>query len=434
MRSPDGRRDHRYCHRNRRPGVRLRAATFLLAVTGATGCGGLPTHETLPSLSAADPAFAATMEAYTNSPVIGGNVIDVLVNGDAIFPAKLAAIRAARTTINYAEYFYAEGQIAQEIAQALAERCRAGVTANILLDGFGTLSMASEHAEMLKAAGCRTITFRPLGRFSLRRHNNRNHRRILVVDGRVGITGGSGVSAKWTGDGKMDGHWRDTDVRIEGPAVRALQGAFVENWREATGELLGGEAYFPEPLRPRGDFRAQVVRSSPAIGSYAMYTMYLLAISSARREIYLTNPYFLPDERMEAALLAAVRRGVRVVALTPGKIDHNVVRSASRRGFGRLLEGGIAIFEYQAALLHAKTMVVDGTWATIGSTNFDNRSFAVNDELNLAVYDTPLAGRIAKSFEEDLAHATRVTYESWKNRGLKAKLLEVFVFPLESQL
>ena len=216
MCSPDGRRDHRYCHRNRRPGVRLRAATFLLAVTGATGCGGLPTHETLPSLSAADPAFAATMEAYTNSPVIGGNVIDVLVNGDAIFPAKLAAIRAARTTINYAEYFYAEGQIAQEIAQALAERCRAGVTANILLDGFGTLSMASEHAEMLKAAGCRTITFRPLGRFSLRRHNNRNHRRILVVDGRVGITGGSGVSAKWTGDGKMDGHWRDTDVRSRG--------------------------------------------------------------------------------------------------------------------------------------------------------------------------------------------------------------------------
>jgi cardiolipin synthase len=418
----------------RRAGRRLRAGAILLAVTGITGCGSVPKHETLPSLGASDRGFAVAMEAHTSSPVVGGNAIDVLLNGDAIFPAKLAAIRAARTSINYAEYFYADGPIAAEIAQALAERCRAGVTANILLDGFGTLSMPSEHLALLKSSGCRPVTFRPLDRFSLRRHNNRNHRRILVVDGRVGITGGSGVSAKWTGDGRTDGHWRDTDVQIEGPVVRALQSAFVENWREATGEVLGGDAYFPDPLPPRGDSRAQVIRSSPAIGSYAMYTMYLLAISSARREILLTNPYFLPDDRMEKALLGAARRGVRVVALTPGKIDHNIVRSASRRGFGRLLAGGIEIFEYRAALLHAKTMVVDGTWATIGSTNFDNRSLAVNDELNLVVYDAPLAAQLVRSFTSDLGHAARVTYEGWSERGLRAKLLELFVIPLESQL
>ena len=420
-------------HRSRIVSASKALVAVLLGVLAA-GCDSVPGHETLPRLDVDDRTFAATMEAHTSSPVIGGNAIDVLLNGDGIFPAKIAAIRAARTSINYAEYFYAEGHIAGEIAQALAERCRAGVIVNILLDGFGTLSMPTEHADLLKSAGCRTVTFRPLGRFSLRRHNNRNHRRILVVDGRVGITGGSGVSAKWAGDGKTDGLWRDTDVRIEGPAVKALQSAFVENWREATGEILGGDVHFPDALPLRGDLRAQVVRSSPALGSYAMYTMYLLAIASARREIYLTNPYFLPDERMEEALVAAARRGVRVVALTPGKIDHNIVRSASRRGFGRLLQGGIEIFEYQAALLHAKTMVVDRAWATVGSTNFDNRSFAVNDELNLVVYGAPVALRLAKSFEDDLTHASRVTYESWEARGFTAKLLEVLVIPFESQL
>jgi cardiolipin synthase len=267
---------------------------------------------------------------------------------------------------------------------------------------------------------------------SVGRHNKRNHRRVLVADGRVAITGGSGVSEKWTGDGRLDGHWRDTDVRIEGPAARNIQSAFFENWREATGELLGGDRYLSNG-RPSGQTRAQVIKSSPA-GGYDMYTMYLLAIASARRSVYLTNPYFLPDDRMEEALLAAAARGVRVVALTPGKIDHNVVRAASRRGFGRLLLGGIEIFEYQAALLHAKTMVVDGVWATVGSTNFDNRSFALNDELNVVLYDRAVVERLAAAFEADLAHARRVTYDAWQNRGLKTKLLERLVVPLESQL
>ena len=393
----------------------------------------IPRVESLPSLAAGEPAFTAAMEAHTASPIVGGNVVRLLLNGDEIIPAKVAAIRAARTTINYAEYFYAEGAVARQIAEALAERCRAGVTANILLDGVGSLSMSSGDASLMRDAGCHVHTFRPLAGLTLRRRNTRNHRRILVVDGRVGLTGGSGVSDKWVGNGRIDGHWRDTDARVEGPAVRWLQSAFAENWREATGEVLGDAGYFPD-LERLGDQRAQIIRSSPALGSYAMYTMYLLAIASARRTIQVTNPYFLPDDQMEDALRAAVARGVHVTVITPGKIDHNLVRSASRRGFGGLLRAGIEIYEYQAALLHSKTMVIDGVWATLGSTNFDRRSFALNDELNLVLYDRAVVARLVDVFQQDLSRSRRVTYEAWAKRGLRAKLLEIFVIPLESQL
>jgi cardiolipin synthase len=418
---------------------RIVVAACLLAAVAVTLAAAsrnrMPPVEKLPNIAAGEGTFAATMEAHTNSPIVGGNRIDVLLNGDQIFPAKLAAIHSARLTIDYAEYFYADGGPAREIAGALAERCRAGVSAHILLDGFGTLSMPRAYVRQLKDAGCHVATFRPLGRWvSVGRHNKRNHRRILVVDGRVAITGGSGVSEKWTGNGRIDGHWRDTDVRIEGPAVHNVQSAFLANWREATGELLGGDGYFADGRRAVGDARAQIIKSSPAGGSYDMYTMHLLAIAAARRSVYLTNPYFLPDDRMEDALLDAAARGVRVVALTPGRIDHNIVRAASRRGFGRLLQGGIEIHEYQAALLHAKTLVIDGVWATVGSTNFDNRSFALNDELNVVLYDRSVVERLATAFEADLAHARRVTYDAWQHRGLRAKLLELFVLPIESQL
>ena len=221
--------------------------------------------------------------------------------------------------------------------------------------------MPREYVELMEQGGCQVVSFRPIGPFGLARVNNRNHRRILVVDGRIGFTGGSGVSSKWMGNGRVADHWRDTDIQVEGPAVEYLQGAFAENWVEATGAVLGGVDYFPRPIEPKGRTHAQVIRSGPGGGSYAMYTTFLLALSSARRSIKITNPYVLLDETMTDTLIQAARRDVRVSFLVPGVSDHPLVRHAGRRQFGRLLEAGIEIHEYTAALLHAKTMVIDGT-------------------------------------------------------------------------
>jgi cardiolipin synthase A/B len=399
------------------------------------GCSRVPPHLELPHLETKQPAFAATLGGYSGTPVVAGNRVDVLLNGEEIFPAKLAVIRSARRSINYAQYVFEDGKPAEEVAAALAERCRAGVQVNVLLDAVGALAMPAELRTEMTAAGCRVATFRPLSPFTIDRFNNRNHRRILVADGVVGVTGGSGISGKWSGDGKQPGHWRDTDVRIEGPVVEQLQGAFAENWLEATGVAIGGPAYFPRRrLDSKGDIDAQIVRSSPAGGSTAMYTVFLLALSSARQSIHITNPYFVPDEKMISTLLDAARRGVKVVLLIPGAIDHNLVRQASRSEFGRLLEGSVLIYEYKPALLHAKTMVIDGIWATVGSTNLDHRSFALNEELNVVVYDSGIARRLEDVFEQDLANARQVTYRDWSQRSLASRFLELLSLPLREQM
>ena len=412
----------------------MRKEFFGLALLLVTACSRVPPHLELPHLEARQPAFAATLGGYSGTPVVGGNRVDILLNGEEIFPAKLAAIRNARRSINYAQYVFEDGRPAEAIAAALAERCRAGVLVNVLLDAVGALAMPSELRTEMTGAGCRVETYRPLSPFTIDRVNNRNHRRILVVDGVVGVTGGSGISGKWSGDGKA-GHWRDTDVRIEGPVVEQLQGAFAENWLEATGVAIGGPAYFPRRrLDSKGDVDAQVVRSSPAGGSTAMYTVFLLALASARQSIHITNPYFVPDEKMISTLLGAAQRGVRVVLVIPGAIDHNLVRQASRSEFGRLLKGGVLIYEYRPALLHAKTMVIDGIWATVGSTNLDHRSFALNEELNVVVYDRNLARRLEEVFEQDLANSRQVTYRDWSRRSLASRFLELLSLPLREQM
>lgn len=394
----------------------------------------MPPVETLPTLAVSDRAFIPTMQAHTGSPVVGGNAVEILLNGDRIFPAKMAAIRGARSSITYAEYFYSEGPPAAEIAAALAERCRAGIVVKVLLDGVGALSMEAPHRKTMEAAGCHVVTFRPIGRVTVRRHNNRNHRRILVVDGRIGITGGSGVSWKWTGNGRRAEHWRDTDVRLEGPVVEQLQAAFAENWLEATGEVLGGPTFFPGTTDPRGTVAVHAVRSSPLGGDYGMYTMFLLAISGARQTLSITNPYFLPEGRLGDAIVLAAQRGVRVRVLVPGVIDHAIVREAGRRHFGELLRAGVQIFEYTPALLHSKTMVVDGQWATIGSTNLDRRSFAQNEEMNVAIYDTSIARELDRIFAADLEVSRRITYEAWQKRPLRGRLVELIGIPLRPLL
>jgi cardiolipin synthase len=357
------------------------------------------------------------------------------LNGEEIFPAKVATIRQARRTINYAQYVFEDGGPAQEVTDALAERCRAGVKVNVLLDAVGALAMPGKFRDEMTEAGCRVETYRPLSPFAIDRVNHRNHRRILVVDGLLGITGGSGISGKWSGNGKQKGHWRDTDVLLEGPVIEQLQGAFVENWLEATGIALGGPEYFPRRrLDLKGEVDAQVVRSSPAGGSTSMYTMFLLALASSRHSIHITNPYFVPDDKMIQTLIGAAKRGVEVVLIIPGAIDHNLVRQASRSEFGRLLQNDIKIYEYRPALLHAKTMVVDGIWATIGSTNLDHRSFALNEELNVAIYRHGTAQRLEQIFQQDLSNSREVVYKDWKNRGFTSRVLELLAFPLKEQM
>jgi cardiolipin synthase len=413
---------------------RLVAGLVALLSLAAAGCARVPPHVVLPRLVLGEPSFFPTLEAYAGAPIVGGNAVDILLNGEQIFPSVLDGIRTAQRTITYAQYYFEDGPVARDIVDALAERCLAGIGVSVLLDSFGSLNIPREYVDRMRSAGCHVVWFRPLSQYIFRRYYHRNHRRILVVDGRLGYTGGAGVSRKWMGNGRIANHWRDTDVRVEGPVVEYLQAAFAENWLEATGMVLGGEPYFPRPTEPRGQIYAQIARSSPAGGSTAMYTTLLLALSSARRSVLVTNPYFVLDDTMREAVLRTVRRGVRVAVLVPAVIDHNLVRQASRAEFGDLLRAGVEIYEYTPALLHAKTMVIDGVWATIGSTNLDNISFAVNDELNLIVYDRGVAGRLERIFEEDVRASRRVTYEAWKNRGVGARLLEVLVFPIRDLL
>jgi cardiolipin synthase len=406
----------------------------VLCLSVAAGCAHVQPHLALPPLILGEPSFFPTLEAYAGAPIVGGNAVELLFNGEQIFPSLVASIQSAQRTITYAQYYYEDGPVARDIAEALAERCRAGVGVNVLLDAFGSLGIPSEYLELMRVSGCHVAWFRPLSQYIFRRYYKRNHRRILVVDGRIGYTGGAGVSRKWMGNGRTEDHWRDTDVRMEGPVVEHLQAAFAENWLEATGMVLGGEAYFPRPIEPRGQVYAQVARSSPAGGSAAMYTTFLLALSAARKSVLVTNPYFVLDDTMREAVLRTVGRGVRVAVLVPAVIDHNLVRQASRAQFGKLLRAGVEIYEYTPALLHAKTMVIDSVWATVGSTNLDNLSFAFNDELNLIVYDRAIAQQLERAFHQDVQASRRVTYEAWKRRGVKAKLLEVLALPIRDLL
>jgi cardiolipin synthase len=409
------------------------AAIILLA-----GCASVMTVQKIPTISLGEATFFPTIEAHTDAPIVGGNRIEILLNGNVTFPAMLREIRSAKSTITFMQYFVEPGEITTEFAEAFAERCRAGVSGQILLDDHGS-SMPAENIATMKDAGCHVERFRRIEApalllwWKLLRYNYRSHRRILVIDGRIGFTGGYGISDDWTGDGRMADHWRDTNVRVEGPVVKYLQSAFTESWLETTGEALGGDGYFPT-LERIGNVPAQVVRSSPLGGSFQNYMLYLLSINSAKKSILITNPYFIPDKNMTAVLVAAAKRGVRVAVLTPGKLDSKVAYTASRSGYGPLLLGGIKIFEYQPALLHAKTMVVDGVWGTVGSSNFDNRSFALNQEINVTVYDAPFAGRLEQIFDEDLKFAKPVTYEDWRSRGISERLLELFAFPIKEQL
>jgi cardiolipin synthase len=396
----------------------------LLGLNVARGRNNVTRH--IPSLYAVhDPQFLRTMGVLLGPAIAGGNHVDVLLNGDEIFPKMLEAIRGARKTITFETYIYWSDAIGHEFADALAERSRAGVKVHVLVDWVGAKMDKADLAKM-QDAGVELRMYRALRWYNLSRLNNRTHRKLLVVDGHVGFTGGVGVAAQWTGHAQDPDHWRDTHFRVVGPVVSQLQAAFMDNWVAATGEVLHGGDYFPAP-QPSGAQAAQVFISSPTGGSASMQLMYMLAIAAARRSIYVSSAYFIPDPLTEEMLVAAVKRGVKVQIVAPGgHIDSETVRRASRARWGDLLEAGAEIYEYQPTMYHCKVMIVDELFTSVGSTNFDPRSFGLNAEANLNVFDGDFAARQIEIFREDVTHSRLLSFADWRRRPLTEKLFERF--------
>ncbi|GFE83555.1 cardiolipin synthase B [Steroidobacter agaridevorans] len=381
-----------------------------------------------------DPRFLHELGTLLGPPILKGNRVANFENGDQIFPAMLEAIRGARHSINFETYIYWSGDIGREFADALIERARAKVPVHVLIDWVGSQKMDEVLVHEMANAGVRIERYHPLHWYHLVRMNNRTHRKLLVVDGKVGFTGGVGIADQWDGNAQDEEHWRDSHYRIEGPAVAQMQAAFMDNWIKATGAVLRGEAYFP-PLEATGDAAGQVFTSSPTGGADSMLLMYLLAFSSATKTIDLSASYFVPDELTLRVLIDALKRGVRVRIIVPGEdIDTEIVRKASRASWGELLAAGAQIHEYQPTMFHCKTLIVDGLLVSVGSTNIDTRSFRLNDEANLNVYDADFAQALTKIFEQDLKRTRQITLQAWLHRPLTEKIIENAAAALSSQL
>jgi len=382
----------------------------------------------------ADPQFRREMGVLLGPGIIPGNQVTDLQNGQEIFPAMLAAIGSAQKTITFETYIYWSGNVGQQFAKALEERARAGVAVKVMLDWAGSIKMEDAMLQGMKDAGVDVQQYRPLKWYNIGRLNNRTHRKLLVVDGKVGFTGGVGIADQWSGHAQDPDHWRDLHFRIEGPVVAQMQAAFNDNWIKTTGVVLNGADYFP-PLERTGDMDAHMFVASPAGGSESMHLMYLMAIAAADRTIDLEAAYFVPDDLIIKALLAARHRGVKVRVILPGKhIDSETVRLASKAHWGELLLGGVEIHEYQPTMMHNKLLIVDGLMTSVGSTNFDVRSFQLNDEASLNIYDAGFAAHMTEVFEDDLKPTKQYSYQMWKQRPLKDKLAEKFILPIKSQL
>ena len=381
-----------------------------------------------------DPQFERAMGVLLGPPIVGGNRFEVLVNGDEIFPSMLAAIRSARSTISFESYIYWSGAVGKDFADALAERARAGVRVHLLLDWIGSNKIDPQQLALMEHAGVEVKRFHEPRWYHLARMNNRTHRKLLIVDGRIGFTGGVGIADEWSGHAQDPAHWRDTHFRAEGPVVAQMQSVFMDNWVKVTGSVLHGPGYFP-PIDAAGASRGQVFSSSPEGGSESMRLMYLLAITAAARSIDLSSAYFVPDDLTLRTLAAAARRGVRVRIITPGEhMDAETVRRASRASWGDLLRAGASIYEYQPTMYHCKVMIVDDLWVSVGSTNFDNRSFALNDEANLNILDGAFARRQVEIFDQDIGRSSQITLEQWQGRPLKEKIIEHAAALLGEQL
>ncbi|MGH6646848.1 phospholipase D-like domain-containing protein [Aquabacterium sp.] len=384
--------------------------------------------------SLADPRFQHELGVLLGPPFTGGNQVQALANGDEIFPPMLEAIRTAEKTITFETYIYWSGHVGQQFAEALSERARHGVKVHVLLDWLGSMKMERDLMERMTEAGVQIRRFHSPHWTHLARFNNRTHRKLLIIDGRIGFTGGVGIAPQWEGHAQNEAHWRDTHFQVKGPVVAQMQAVFMDNWIKVSGEVLHGPGYFPT-LAPVGESLAQVFSSSPSGGSENMQLMYLLSITSASSTIDLSAAYFVPDHLTVEALLSAMKRGVRLRIIVPGKhIDSDTVRSASRARWGPLLAAGALIAEYAPTMYHCKVMIVDGTLVSVGSTNFDNRSFSLNDEATLNVIDPAFARQQTALFEADLRSARPVSHAQWLARPWLEKASENLASLIGSQL
>ena len=409
----------------------LMAAVFTYLVTPPTVS---PTYGLDSKTPLRSEDFLATITGATGVPLIEGNRIEILNNGDEFYPAMLKAIGQARSSITIEAYIYWAGTIGQQFADAIAGRARAGVDVKILLDAVGSSTIGREILQTLQDSGCQVRWYNKMFWRTIGRFNNRTHRKSLIIDGSLGFTGGAGIADHWLGNAQNPKHWRDIQVRVEGPGAVPLQTGFVQNWLATTGEIVTGPRYFPK-VEPVGPIAVQTIMSSPAGGSSAVRTMYYLSIVSAQRRLYIANAYFIPDESGVDILISARKRGVDVKLMFAGiHNDMTLARYGGIHLYGKLLEAGIEIYEYNRTMLHQKTMVVDGAWVTVGTTNFDNRSFALHEESNVCTYDTQLAERLEQIFVEDLADCVRVSLESWKRRGMLTKIRGAAALFLRDQL
>jgi cardiolipin synthase len=420
---------------------------LVLLASAATACTG-PLVRDIPMLQPKHPHFEIERRYSVRSPefqlavghllgpqIVEGNRVESLLNGDQIFPAMIEAIRGAKRSITFETFVYWDGRIGEEFTEALAEKARAGVPTHVVIDWFGSLRINRSFVDRMKEAGVELNLYHQLAWYNPSRWRaltdveDRTHRKILVVDGKIGFTGGVGIADEWTGNAESPQHWRDTHFRVTGPVVLQLQSAFMDNWLETGGQLLLGEAYFPKPAHT-GTLRAQAFKGSPEEATQDVELMYRLAIVTARESIKLESAYFVPDPGTIKALAEAAKRGVKVQVIVPGEYnDSATVKASSPALWGELLEAGVEIHRYQPTMIHCKVLIVDDAFASVGSTNFDNRSFQLNDEVNLNVFDERFAAEQARIFANDLARSKRYTYEDWKSRPWYQKTINWIARP-----
>ena len=377
--------------------------------------------------------FADSLRSATLSTVHPDSRIDVLTNANEFYPAMLDAIAGATRTINLECYIFRADRTGRRFMKAMMERAEAGVAVTMVVDAVGSFGFGMRAIREMRAAGCRVELYQRLKWFRLSRLNNRTHRELLIVDGQVAFVGGAGIGDQWARGERGKKPWRDTMARVTGPVVSSIQGVFTENWIECCGEILCGHDHFP-PLAKTGGTTAVVIKSSPADRATACRVGFQMLIESATKQIQITTPYFLPDTALREALIATARRGVAIDIIVPGShTDQRWVRLVSRRKYNELLRAGIRLYEYRAGMTHAKVLNVDGLWVVLGTTNFDNRSFEHNDEVNLAIRDEEVSARVARDFEKDRACCEQVTLDTWRRRPWLEKVVEPFAWFLERQ-